>query len=190
MPATRAEKTMRLAARKAPATIVKQNRGQPAKRKHFKAWTVSALLERYQDPRAILLEIAGTDTRKLAETMACSMADALAERRLCAQAVLPYVAQKLPAQVDMRLTRAINLNIVDDRQYQELVQVAADATDDTDTFSMQLLPSTPSDDAAGSERPATKRPLSWDVEPTPQRNDVTGESAVTPQTPAPPREEE
>jgi hypothetical protein len=79
------------------------------------------------------------ETAALAKTMNATLADALAERRLCAQAVLPYVAQKLPAQVDMRLTRAINLNIVDDRQYQELVDIAAEATDDTDTFSMQLL---------------------------------------------------
>jgi hypothetical protein len=66
------------------------------------------------------------------------MADALAERRLCAQAVLPYVAQKLPVQVDMRHTKAIHLNIVDDRQYAELVEVAA-AEDAADSFSMQLL---------------------------------------------------
>jgi cell division protein FtsW (lipid II flippase) len=35
-----------------------------------------------------------------------------------------------------------------------LVEVAA-TTDDADSFSMTLLPSAPSDDAAGSERPVT-----------------------------------
>ena len=154
MPATRAEKTVRLAARKAPATIAQQSRGQPTKRKSFKAYTVSQLLETYRDPRAVLMEIASTETATLAKTLNCSMQDALAERRLCAQAVLPYVAQKLPAQVDMRLTRAINLNIVDDRQYADLVAVAAEATDNADTFSMALLPTTPSEDE-GSERPVT-----------------------------------
>jgi hypothetical protein len=85
--------------------------------------------------------------------MNATLADALAERRLCAQAVLPYVAQKLPVQVDMRHTRAIVLNIVDERQYQELVEVAATEADDTDSFSMQLLPATSED--AGNETPVT-----------------------------------
>jgi len=155
---TRAEKIVRQAATKAPATIAKQHRGHPARRKSFKAWTVSQLLETYRDPRAILLEIAGTDTATLAKQMNGTLADALAERRICAQAVLPYVAQKLPVQVDMRHTRAIHLNIVDDRQYQELVEVAA-TQEDADSFSMQLIPSAPSDDASdkeeGSETPVT-----------------------------------
>jgi hypothetical protein len=108
-------------------------------RKRFKAYTVSALLEQYRDPRAILLEIASTPTADLAKQMNATLADALAERRLCAQAVLPYVAQKLPVQVDMRHTRAIVLNIVDDRQYEELVTLDAEPADNEDSFSMQLI---------------------------------------------------
>jgi hypothetical protein len=158
MVATRAQKTMRAAAKRAPATIVQQHRGKPSSRKSFKVWTVSQLLETYRDPRAILLEIASMDTAALAKTMNASLADALAERRLCAQAVLPYVAQKLPAQVDMRLTRAINLNIVDDRQYQDLVAVAAEATDDADTFSMQLLGNATDDSDTTGDRPADGTP--------------------------------
>jgi hypothetical protein len=107
--------------------------------RQFKAWTVSALLEQYRDPRAILLEIASTPTAELAKQMHGTLADALAERRLCAQAVLPYVAQKLPVQVDMRHTRAINLNIVDERQYKELIEVAATEEQSDGAFSMQLL---------------------------------------------------
>jgi len=118
--------------------------------KKMTLWTVSQLLETYRDPRAVLLEIASTPTAQLAEQMHGTLADALAERRLCAQAVLPYVAQKLPVQVDMRHTRAIHLNIVDERQYQDLVEVAA-TQDDADTFSMQLIPSAPSDDASSQE---------------------------------------
>ena len=144
---------MRHAANKAPGTISKQHRGKPSSRKSFKVWTVSQLLETYRDPRAILLEIASMDTKALAAEINCSLQDALAERRLCAQAVLPYVAQKLPAQVDMRLTRAINLNIVDDRQYKELVEIAATEQDEADGFSMQLLPN--ATEEADSERPVT-----------------------------------
>jgi hypothetical protein len=139
----------------APANMAKLSKGKAPShaRKRFKAYTVSALLEQYRDPRAILLEIASTDTATLAKQMNATLADALAERRLCAQAVLPYVAQKLPVQVDMRHTRAIVLNIVDERQYQELVEVAATEADDTDSFSMQLLPATSED--AGNETPVT-----------------------------------
>jgi hypothetical protein len=165
-----ASKTIERAIKTAPGRISKLNRGQPVKRdkRRFQAFTVSQLLETYRDPRAILLEIAGMDTAELAKHCNCTLADALAERRLCAQAVLPYVAQKLPAQIDMRMTRAINLNIVDDRQYQALVTVAAEATDDADSFSLQLLNGT-ADDAAS--------------------NAAHSESPVTPPTPAPSGEE-
>jgi len=94
------------------------------------------------------------DTAKLAAEMHGTLADALAERRLCAQAVLPYVAQKLPVQVDMRHTRAIHLNIVDDRQYAELVEIAAEQSD-ADNLSMQLLPTAIVDDTAGNGTPVT-----------------------------------
>jgi hypothetical protein len=148
--ATRADKIVRQAANKAPGTITKQNRGHPSKRKSFKVWTVSQLLETYRDPRAILLEIASMDTAKLAAEMHGTLADALAERRLCAQAVLPYVAQKLPVQVDMRHTRAIVLNIVDDRQYEQLVTLDAEQTDSDEGFSLQLL-----NGATADETPVT-----------------------------------
>ncbi len=129
------------AIQRTPGSIAKQGRGQRShkERKHFQVYTVSQLLETFRDPRAVLLEIAETDTFALAEKLGCSPIDALAERRLCAQSVLPYVAQKLPIQVDMRHTKAIHLNIVDDRQYAELVQLADDTDDSTMTIEAQLV---------------------------------------------------
>jgi hypothetical protein len=119
--------------------MTKVARGQRPAR--FQAYTVSQLLETYRDPRAVLLEIAGTDTAKLATTLNCSLADALAERRLCAQAALPYVCAKQPIAVDMRTTRTIHLNLVTESQYEELVAVAAtEEQPDDGSFSMQLLP--------------------------------------------------
>jgi hypothetical protein len=161
--------------------IPKQRQGGPPRK--FTAWTVAALLEQYRDPRAILLEIASTDTATLAKQMHGTLADALAERRLCAQAVLPYLAQKLPVQVDMRHTRAIVLNIVDDRQYEQLVTLDAEQDDNEDSFNLQLVTG-----QAGEETPAPKRPITWDVEPP--RNDVTDTSSVTPPTPSTPTGEE
>jgi len=141
-----AEKALEHALKRTHATIKKRdNRGRD---RTFKAWTVSQLLEQYRDPRAILLEIASTPTAELAKQMHGTLADALAERRLCAQAVLPYVAQKLPVQVDMRHTRAIHLNIVDDRQYQELVEVAATETDNEESFNLQLINGPASDETS------------------------------------------
>jgi len=148
-----AEKALEHALKRTHATIKKRdNRGRD---RTFKAWTVSQLLEQYRDPRAILLEIASTPTADLAKQMHGTLADALAERRLCAQAVLPYVAQKLPVQVDMRHTRAIHLNIVDDRQYAELAEVAAAQADTEDAFSLQLLSGTPQDSDTTGDRPVT-----------------------------------
>jgi len=112
---------MKRAIDRVPATIVKASQGQPSK---FQIYTVSQLLQTFRDPRAVLLEIASTETQALAEQLGCTLTEALGERRLAAQTVLPYVAQKLPVQVDMRHTRAIHLNIVDERQYKELVDIS------------------------------------------------------------------
>jgi hypothetical protein len=145
-------RALRTAINKAPANIKAMNQGKAPShaRKRFKAYTVSALLETYRDPRAILLEIASTPTAELGKQMNATLADALAERRLCAQAVLPYVAQKLPVQVDMRHTRAIVLNIVDDRQYEQLVTLDAEQPDNEDAFSLALV-----NGPAGDETPVT-----------------------------------
>jgi hypothetical protein len=132
-------------------------------------WTVNRLLEAWRDPREVLLEIASMDTNQLAELARCSPLEALQERRLCAQAVLPYVAQKLPVQVDMRHTRAIHLNIVTDDQYQELVNVAQEPGDGAQSVSVQLVnglgAESTTDETAGDEtgvRPAVPATPSGD----------------------------
>ena len=172
-----AEKALEHALKRTHATIKKRdNRGR---NRTFKAWTVAALLERYQDPRAILLEIASTPTNKLAEQMNASLADALAERRLCAQAVLPYLAQKLPVQVYLRQTRAIVLNIVDDAQYQELVTLDAqadDANNDDGSFSMQLVSASPAQETT-QQTDQTPQPQH---QGTAQTQEQRGGTPVTP----------
>jgi hypothetical protein len=188
-------RALRTAINKAPANIKAMNQGKAPshQRKRFKAYTVSQLLETYRDPRAVLMEIASTDTAALAATLNCTMQDALAERRLCAQAVLPYVAQKLPAQVDMRLTRAINLNIVDDRQYKELVEIAATEQDDADSFNMTLLQGNAVDSETPAAQPQQERAIQWDISPGnkgAQRKNVTSVEPVTPPAPVPPGERE
>jgi len=117
----RPDRAIKRAIDRVPATIKKPGNGQPSR---FHIYTVSQLLETFRDPRAVLLEIASTETDKLAEQLGVSMHEALQERRLAAQTVLPYVSQKLPVQVDMRHTRAIVLNMLDKDEYTALEQVA------------------------------------------------------------------
>lgn len=127
------------AAKKAFATI-KKPRGT------FHIYTVSQLLETFRDPRAVLLEIAGTDTHKLMETLNCSALEALSERRMAAQAVLPYVSQKLPVQVDMRHTRVINVNLLDKDEYSVVEAIALG--EDEDTIEGQVVAVLPPPDGA------------------------------------------
>jgi hypothetical protein len=147
------QRTIDQAIRKAPATITKQHRGQPSRRERrsFKAWTVSQLLETFRDPREILLEIASKDTAELAKEMNASLSDALAERRLCSVALLPYLCAKQPVAVDLRSSRTIHLNLVTEAQYQELQAVAEEPADDAESFSMQLIAASPAQETTTTQ---------------------------------------
>lgn len=72
-------------------------------------YTVAQLLNQFRDPRAVLLEMANTSTAELAKKLRCTRLEAHQERRHAALAVLPYIASKMPVQVDMRHTRAIHI---------------------------------------------------------------------------------
>jgi hypothetical protein len=120
------------AVKRNPATITKRSRGQASAK--FQAWTVSQLLETYQDPRATLLEIASMPVDKLQALAKCTALEAMQEKRLAAGLALPYLCQKLPVLVDMRSTKTIHLNIVDERQFLELQQIAGG-----DAMAMQLV---------------------------------------------------
>ena len=112
-PETEVAQAFARASRRMPMTIKKLPAATRTRRQVARTvWTANQLLEAYRDPRQVLLQIASTDTAELAAEIGCTFLEALQERRLCAQAVLPYVAQGLPVQVDMRHSRAIHLNIV------------------------------------------------------------------------------
>ncbi len=136
-PETEVKRAFARASRRMCQTLkpLPSRRRQPART----IWTVSRLLEAWRDPREVLLEVASMDTDKLAELAGCTLLEALQERRLCAQAVLPYVAQKLPVQVNMQHSRAIHLNIVSDEEYRELVDVAAGPGEKASSFDVQVV---------------------------------------------------
>ena len=73
--------------------------------------TVNWLLQRYQDPRAVLLALAGMPVAEMMAITGCSAMEAIAEKRLSAAAVLPYVAQKQPLAVDVTSHKVVTLSI-------------------------------------------------------------------------------
>jgi hypothetical protein len=191
-----AETAVARAIKRNPATMTKVARGQRPAR--FQAYTVSQLLETYRDPRAVLLEIASMSIDALCKLAKCSPMEALQEKRLCAAAALPYVCSKMPISVDMKHTKAITLNIVDDAEYQALVEISQqpEQPDDADSFSIALTSgvtdvqtingdapeSTATTKAGSANQPAStppQRSLSWDVQPGDSKI-VTGEKPVTP----------
>lgn len=126
MPQQSAQAAIAHTAKKAGATIRKVPRVQSITHRKSAAtiWTVTQLLQGYGDPRAILLQNASMTIDAIVKATGCTRLEAFQEKRLCAIAVLPYVAQKLPVQVDMRHTRAIHLNILAEPQYREIEQLA------------------------------------------------------------------
>ena len=116
----------------------------PHRRTKATLWTVGRLLETWTDPREVLLSIASMSVEELCKLTGCSPLEALAEKRLCAVAVLPYLCQRLPTQVSMQHNRAIHLNLCDEQEYQRLVEAAAaDDEQPADSFSMTLIGGAP-----------------------------------------------
>ena len=80
--------------------------------------TTAFLLARHRDPREVLLEIAEANVADLAALYACSLMEAGQEKRLAAAAVLPYVASRMPLQLDVTKRSVVYLNIVDGQSQQ------------------------------------------------------------------------
>lgn len=72
--------------------------------------TVGWLLAQFRDPRAVLLEIAQTPVDELAAALGCKPIEALQEIRHAAVGVLPYVAAKMPVQVDLTGKPAVHMH--------------------------------------------------------------------------------
>lgn len=96
---------------KGRALVEERKRGRPAGAKNKRTVrTVQYLMQQFRDPRAVLLSIAGMDIDVMMATLGLSAAEALAEKRLAAQAVLPYVASKMPLAVEVN-QKVVNLSI-------------------------------------------------------------------------------
>lgn len=93
--------------------IVRRGAGRPrGSRSRRTEDTARAVIERFGDP---LLRQVAVATMPLAELMAAglSFADALAEQRLAAVAVLPYLHQRQAIAVDVSTHRVVHLTIGD-----------------------------------------------------------------------------
>lgn len=98
--------------------LLGRNRGPgrpPGARNRHTLRTVDMLLSRHRDPRAVLLEIAQANVHDLVAIYGGTTLQMLQEKRLAAAAVLPYIASRMPIQVDLREQRVVYLNVVDGR---------------------------------------------------------------------------
>lgn len=94
--------------------------------------TAAFLLARHRDPREVLLEIAEANVADLAGLLGCTMLEAAQEKRLAAIAVLPYLASKLPIEVDLRKHSVVHLTIQEGA-------VALAERDDAMTFKVPVV---------------------------------------------------
>lgn len=85
--------------------------GRPpgARNKRTREWA-EYIQRRYGDPREALAAIMVTPIEQLARELGCKRVEAFAEWRACVRELLPYVAQKLPIEVDFTGKLAV-LNI-------------------------------------------------------------------------------
>ncbi|HEV2187503.1 MAG TPA: hypothetical protein VGR70_09860 [Stellaceae bacterium] len=99
------------------------NRGPgrpPGARNRHTIRSVDMLLSRHRDPRAVLLEIAQANIHDLVAMYGGTALQMLQEKRLAAAAVLPYVASRMPIQVDLREQRVVYLSLVDGKLEQAM----------------------------------------------------------------------
>ncbi len=89
-------------------------RGRPPGRrnKRTEAWA-EYLLSRYGSPLEVLAQIMTAPAASLARQLGCSAVEALAEKRLAAIALMPYVHQRQPLAVDLTERKTLTLTIVE-----------------------------------------------------------------------------
>lgn len=81
---------------------VQGQRGRPvgAMNKRTEYWA-NFILSRHQSPLVFLAELYSTPTAELAEEMGCKRAEAMHMRKSAAEALAPYVHQKMPTAVQV-----------------------------------------------------------------------------------------
>lgn len=72
---------------------------------------VQWLLSHHRDPRERLLAVTDMHPADLAALLGCKMLEAVQEQRLCAQAVLPFIAQRQPLAIDVTNRSVVYLTI-------------------------------------------------------------------------------
>jgi hypothetical protein len=105
-PQTEAGKAKALAYRRGPGR-------PPGARNRRTERTAAFLLARHRHPIEVLLEIAEANVADLAGFLNCTMMEAAQEKRLAASAVLPYLASRMPLEIDLSKKSVVYLTIVD-----------------------------------------------------------------------------
>lgn len=69
------------------------------------------LLSKYPDPLEGLIQMCGIGIDELSAALNCTAHEAWAEKRLCIQAVLPYLHRRMPLAVDLSNRSVVHLSI-------------------------------------------------------------------------------
>lgn len=96
----------------ATATAAGRKAGRPPGSRNRRDEDIARLLlERFGDPLAHQVAVATMGVDELAAALGCSRIEALAEKRLAAQVVMPYLHSRKPLAVDVTNHKAISLTI-------------------------------------------------------------------------------
>jgi hypothetical protein len=99
---------------RAKALVYHRGPGRPpGARNNRTERTAAFLLSRHRDPREVFLEIAESNIDDLAALMQCAPAEAMAEKRLAAIGVLPYIVSRKPLEIDVTKRSVVYLTTVD-----------------------------------------------------------------------------
>ncbi len=92
-----------------------RGRGRPAgsRNKRTVEWA-QHLLGRYSSPLEVLAQVMTAPVEALVAQLGCSPVEALAEKRLAAVALLPYLHSRMPVSVDLTDRRVVHLTIAVD----------------------------------------------------------------------------
>jgi hypothetical protein len=92
----------------------KRGRGRPPGARNRSVQDVADyLLAKYRDPLETLVQMAGAGVEELAAALGCSRLEAWQEKRHAAVAALPYIRQRQPQAVNLGVSQAVHLTIVD-----------------------------------------------------------------------------
>lgn len=92
----------------------KRGRGRPPGARNRGVQEVADyLLSKYRDPLETLVQMAGAGVEELTAALGCSRLEAWQEMQRAAVAALPYLRQRQPQALNLGISQAVHLTLVD-----------------------------------------------------------------------------